>query len=320
MPPQAVTAPADDRGVRQRGLPTRRIDRRMLIEGLLVEAENGQRLSSVNPATGEILGYAPDCTTRDTERAVAAGRRGFDATAWSTDIAFRVRCLNQLHAALVEHRDELRRLTVAETGATWRLTEGPYLDAPIGMVGHYADSLKSYPMTERLADVLTVGRRERRWVEKEPAGVAAIVIGSSHPMRMALTALGPALAAGCTVVLKGAPETALTTLALGELIATYTDIPAGVVNVLSSLDSSIDSAFATNGNVDAISFTGSMSTGRRVMAAASGTVKRVSLKPERKSAAIVLDDADISACAAKIALMVTSHAGQGSAPISRLLV
>src|SRR5262249_28644066 len=254
-------------------------------------------LPSVNPATGEILDYAPDCTTRDTERAVAAARSGFDATAWSIDIAFRVRCLNQLHAALVEHRAELRRLTIAETGATWRLTEGPYLDAPIGMVGRYADSLTSYPMTERFAEVLNMGRRERRWVEKEPAGVAAIVIGSSHPMRVALAALGPALAAGCTVVLKGAPETALTTLALGELIATCTDIPAGVVNVLSSLDPSVDSSLAANAKVDAISFTGSMSTGRRVMAAASGTVKRVSLNPERKSAAIVLDDADISSCA-----------------------
>src|SRR5262245_31788009 len=126
MPPQVVTAPIGDRGVQERGRAMRRIDRRMLIGGLLVEAENGQRLPSVNPATGEILGYAPDCTIRDSERAVAAARRGFEATVWSTDIAFRIRCLKQLHAALVDHRDELRRLTVAETGATWRLTEGPY--------------------------------------------------------------------------------------------------------------------------------------------------------------------------------------------------
>lgn len=295
-------------------------DRRMLLDGLLAEAGNAQTLPSVNPATGQILGYAPDCTIRDTERSVAAARRAFDATKWSTDIAFRSRCLRQLHAALLDHREELRRLISAETGATWRLTEGPYLDAPISAVGRYADSLASDPMAQRVDDDSSGGRHERHWIEKRPVGVAAIVVGPSHPMRMALAALGPALAAGCTVVLKGAPETALTTLALGELIATCTDVPAGVVNVLSSLDSLVDDTLAAHRDVDSIAFTGSIAAGRRVMAAASGTVKRVSMKPERKSAAIVLDDADFSACAGQIALMATSHAGQGSAPISRVLV
>nr|WP_107528934.1 aldehyde dehydrogenase family protein [Mycolicibacterium tusciae] len=292
----------------------------MLIDGELVEAESAQRLPSVNPATGKILGYAPDCTVADAERAVAAARRGFDTSTWSTDMALRVRCLNQLHAALVENREDLRRLTIAETGATWRLTEGPYFDAPIDMVRHYGESLTSYPMTEQLGEVLSMGRTERRWVEKGPAGVAAIVIGASHPTRMALTALGPALAAGCTVVLSGASETALTTLALGELIATCTDIPAGVVNVLSSLNPEVDQVLATDRQIDAVTFTGSISAARRFMAAASGTTKQIFCRPERKSVAIVLDDADFSICAPQVALMTTSHAGQGSAPISRLLV
>nr|WP_308206795.1 aldehyde dehydrogenase family protein [Mycolicibacterium holsaticum] len=302
------------------GRSARRIDRRMLADGVLSEAVSRQRFPSVNPATGEILGFAPDCSIDDAKHAVAAARRAFESTAWSTDIAFRIRCLGQLHAALVEHREELRQLTVAETGATWRLTEGPYLDAPIEAVGQYADSLASYPMTLRLDDDLSDGRRERHWVEKKPVGVVAIVIGTSHPTRMALAALGPALAAGCTVVLKGAPETALITLALGELIATCTDLPAGVVNVLSSLDSSVDSALASHKEVDSIAFTGSIAAGHRIMAAASGTVKRISMKPERKSTAIILGDADFSACAGQIALMATSHAGQGSAPVSRVLV
>jgi aldehyde dehydrogenase (NAD+) len=198
----------------------------------------------------------------------------------------RVECLKQLHAALVDHREELRRLTIAETGATRRLTQGPYLDVPIGMVRYYADLLRTYPMTENLGEVQSMGRWHRRWVEKEPAGVAASVIASSHPTRLALTALSPALAAGCTVVLKGAPETALITLALGELIDTCTDIPAGVVNVLSSLDPAVDNALATSPDVDVLTFTGSTATTRRIMAAASGTVKRISLTLEGKSAAI----------------------------------
>ncbi len=320
MPPQAVTTPAAALSLRESQGSGRRIDRRMLIDGELVEAESAQLLPSVNPATGKILGFAPDCTVGDAARAVAAARRCFDTSSWSTDVALRVRCLNQLHAALVENREDLRQLTVAETGATWRLTEGPYLDAPIGMVRHHGESLKSYPMTEQLGEVMSMGRTERRWVEKGPAGVVAIVIGASHPMRMALSALGPALAAGCTVVLKGASDTALTTLTLGELIAGCTDIPAGVVNVLSSLDPAVDRVLAADRDIDAVHFTGSISAARRFMAAAGGTAKRISCTPERKSAAIVLDDADFSVCAAQVALMTTSNAGQGSAPISRLLV
>ena len=292
----------------------------MLIDGSLVEAGNGQTLPSVNPANGQVIGYAPDGTVADAERAIAAARHAFDTTGWSTDIEFRVQCLKQLHAALVNHREELGQLTIAETGATRRLTEGPYLDGPIGMVRYYADSLNTFPMTEDLGEVQSIGRRHRRWVDKAPAGVTAVVIASSHPTRLALAALSPAIAAGCTAVLKGAPETALITLALGELIATCTDIPAGVVNVLSSLDPAVDSALATNADVDVVTVTGTASAGRRIMAAASGTVKRLWLRLDRKSTAIVLDDADFSACAASIALMMTSHAGQGSAPISRLLV
>ena len=306
--------------VKERALSARHIDRRMLIDGSLVGTENGQTLPSVNPANGEVVGYAPDGTVADAERAVAAARHAFDSTEWSADVEFRIECLKQLYAALVDHREELRRLMIAETGATRRLTEGPYLDGPIGMVRHYADLLKTYPMTENLGEIQSMGRWHRRWVEKEPVGVAATVIAASHPIRLAFDALGPALAAGCTVVLRGAPETSLTTLALGELIGTCTDIPAGVVNVLSSLNPAVDGELASNADVDLVTVTGAPSAGRRIMAAASGTVKRISMKLERKSAAIVLDDADFSACAARIALMTTSHAGQGSAPISKLLV
>lgn len=163
MPPQAVTTPAAALSLRENQGSGRRIDRRMLIDGELVEAESAQLLPSVNPATGKILGFAPDCTVGDAARAVAAARRCFDTSSWSTDVALRVRCLNQLHAALVENREDLRQLTVAETGATWRLTEGPYLDAPIGMVRHHGESLKSYPMTEQLGEVMSMGRTERRW-------------------------------------------------------------------------------------------------------------------------------------------------------------
>jgi aldehyde dehydrogenase (NAD+) len=296
----------------------RHVDRRMLIDGRLVGTE--QTFPSVNPANGNVIGYAPNATVADADKAIAAARRAFDTTGWSTDVDLRITCLDQLHKALVDHSEKLRELTIAEVGATRMLTDGPQLDAPIGIVRYYADLLKNYPMTEDLGEIESMGQRHHRWVEKEAAGVVGAIIAYNYPTQLALAKLSPALAAGCTVVLKGAPDTSLITLALGELIADYTDIPPGVVNVLSSLDPAVGAALTTSPDVDVVTFTGSTATGRRVMAAASDTVKRIFLELGGKSAAIVLDDADFSTCAMMAAFMITSHAGQGCALTSRLLV
>ncbi|EUA51040.1 aldehyde dehydrogenase family protein [Mycobacterium xenopi 3993] len=146
------------------------------------------------------------------------------------------------------------------------------------------------------------------------------IIAYNYPNQLALAKLSPALAAGCTVVLKGAPDTPLITLALGELIANHTDIPAGVVNVLSSSDPAVGAALTTSPDVDVITFTGSTATGRRIMAAASETVKRVFLELGGKSAVIMLDDADFATASMFAAFSMCSHAGQGCALTSRLLV
>src|ERR1700710_2264742 len=118
-------------------------DRRMLIDGKLIETE--RTFPSINPATGEVLGYAPDATVADAEAAVAAARRAFDETDWPTDTELRIRCLEHLHRALVDNRDELAELNTAEVGATTALNAGPQLDAPIEIVRYYAELLKTYP-------------------------------------------------------------------------------------------------------------------------------------------------------------------------------
>ncbi|MFD0686415.1 aldehyde dehydrogenase family protein [Actinomadura fibrosa] len=290
----------------------------MLIDGRLVDA--GRTFDTLNPATGEVLGRAPDAAPADAEAGVEAARRAFDATTWATDHAFRARCLDQLHRALTEHSEELRELTIAEVGAPRMLTHGPQLDQPIELVRYYADLLASYSWTEELGEIETRGQRHRRWVEKEAAGVVAAIIPYNYPNQLALAKLSPALAAGCTVVLKGSPETPLTTLALGELIAAHTDIPAGVVNVITSSEVATGEVLTTHPGVDAVTFTGSTATGRRIMEAASGTVKRVFLELGGKSAMIVLDDADLEAAALFAAFSICSHAGQGCALTSRLVV
>lgn len=309
----AATITADD------GSPAeQQADRRLLIDGRLVTAD--RTFPSINPATGDLLGYAPDAAVAETQAAIAAARRAFDTISWSTEVDLRIRCLDQLHQALLDHAEELRALTIAEVGATRALTHGAQLDEPIGIVRYYADLLRSYPLSEDLGEIESRGMRHHRWVEKEAAGVVGAIIAYNYPNQLALAKLAPALAAGCTVVLKGAPDTPLITLALGELIADHTEIPPGVVNVLSSSDPAVGEALTTSPDVDAITFTGSTATGRKIMAAASGTVKRVFLELGGKSAVIMLDDADFAAAAMFAAFSMVTHAGQGCALTSRLLV
>jgi acyl-CoA reductase-like NAD-dependent aldehyde dehydrogenase len=291
---------------------------RMLIDGKLVAAD--RTYPSVNPATGQVLENAPDASVADAQAAIAAARRAFDTTSWPTDAAFRARCLDQLHKALTEHKEELRELTIADVGAPRVITYGAQLDEPIEIVRYYADLLPGYPLTEELPELEFRGQKHRRWVEKEPAGVVAAIIGYNYPTQLALAKLSPALAAGCTVVLKAAPDTPLITLALGELIAEHTDIPAGVVNVISSADVAVGEALTTSPDVDAVTFTGSTATGRRIMAAASATIKRVFLELGGKSALVVLDDADLRGPIGTATFATCSHAGQGCAIPTRMVV
>ncbi|HEY5842491.1 MAG TPA: aldehyde dehydrogenase family protein [Mycobacterium sp.] len=292
----------------------------MLIDGRLVESGGRRTFASLNPATGEVLGYAPDASVADAEAAVAAARKAFDTTDWATNVELRIRCLEQLHRALVEHRADMGQLTTDEVGATPALLAGAQYDQPVAIVRYYAELLKNYPLTEDLGNIESRGMQHHRWVEKEPAGVVAAIIAYNYPNQLALAKLAPALAAGCTVILKSAPDTPLVTLALGELIANHTDIPAGVVNVLSGAAPEVGAVLTTSPDVDLVTFTGSTPTGRAIMAAASGTLKRVFLELGGKSAAIVLDDADFNTAAMFSAFSMVTHAGQGCALTSRLLV
>jgi aldehyde dehydrogenase (NAD+) len=291
---------------------------RLLIDGRLVEGE--RTFPSSNPATGEIVGHAADATPAQVQAAVAAARRAFDETGWATDRDLRARCLDQLYRVLTEHKEELRELIIAEVGAPRVITYGAQLDEPLEIVRYYADLIRDISFTEELGEIESRGQRHRRWVEREAAGVVAAITAYNYPVQLGLAKLGPALAAGCTVVLKGAPDTPLVTLKLGELIAEHTDIPAGVVNVVTSSEVAAGEVLTTHPGVDVVTFTGSTATGRKIMAAAADTVKKVFLELGGKSAMVMLDgfDADLIAMAA--AFTICSHAGQGCAITSRLLV
>jgi acyl-CoA reductase-like NAD-dependent aldehyde dehydrogenase len=295
-------------------------EERLLIGGDLVPAEGGRTYETVNPTTGGVLGTAADATVGDAERAIDSARRAFDTGSWATDVAFRQRCLRQLHEALVANREDLRALLIAENGLPHMLTQGPGLETPTGMVTWYADLLDKYEWTEDLGTSETMGRVSTRWVEKEPVGVVSAIVPYNYPVQISLAKLVPALAAGCTVVLKAPPQTPWITAALGKLVAEQTDIPPGVVNVLTSSELAVGEATVTSPLVDMVSFTGSTAAGRRIMADAAATVKKVFLELGGKSAFVVMDDAPLDLAGMFAGFTITSHAGQGCAITSRLLV
>ena len=295
-------------------------EERLLIDGALVPAAGGATYETIAPATGEVLGVAADANLGDARRAITAARRAFDETGWSRDHAFRVRCMRQLHQALLDNLEEMREILVHEVGAPVSSTSGPQLEGPIEVVRWYADLLEGYEFVEDLGERDTFAGRHHRWIEHEAAGVVGAIAAYNYPVQLALAKLAPALAAGCTVVLKGAPDTPWATLALGKLVAESTDIPAGVVNVLTSSDNAVGAELTTHPDVDVVSFTGSTPVGRQIMAAASATVKRVFLELGGKSAFVLLDDGDAAMAAMFCSFAAISHSGQGCAITSRLVV
>ena len=295
-------------------------ENRLLIDGELVAATGDRTFTSGNPATEEVIGEAADATVADVVRAIRAARRAFDETGWSTDASFRAQCMRQLAQALRENLEDLRTLTVSEVGVPIAMTAGPALEGPIGILDYYADLAESYDGTVDLGVAEAYGGMHHRWVEREPYGVVSAISAYNYPTQLNLAKLGPALAAGCTVVLKGAPDTPLITLALGRLIAEHTDIPGGVVNVLASSEIETGVVMTTDPNVDMVTFTGSTAVGKSIMAAASTTLKKVFLELGGKSAMVVLDEDNVDGGAFGCSMAANSHAGQGCAITSRLLV
>jgi aldehyde dehydrogenase (NAD+) len=291
----------------------------LLIDGKL-ESGSGGTFPTVNPATEEVLGVAADATADDMDRAIGAARRAFDDTDWSTDTELRVRCIRQLQQALRDNADELRELAIAEVGAPRMLTAMAQFDGPVEDLSFCADTAESYQWTTDLGTAAPMGIKTHRTIAREAIGVVGAITPWNFPNQINLAKLGPALAAGNTVVLKPAPDTPWSAAVLGELIRDHTDIPAGVVNVVTSADHAVGALLSKDPRVDMVSFTGSTRTGRAVMADGSATLKKVFLELGGKSAFLVLDDADLAGACSMSAFTASMHAGQGCAITTRLVV
>ncbi len=293
---------------------------RMFIDGELVEAEGGRTYDNINPATEEVIGPVADATAADMERAIAAARRAFDETKWSTDRDFRKACLLQLKQALEKHKEELRPQIVAEVGAPIALTFAIQQDSCIEDMQWDIDQIDNYEWEYELGNHEFFGLNSNRLVSKEAIGVVGAITPWNFPFMLNLSKITPALAAGCTVILKPAPDTPFSATWIGKIVAEETDIPAGVFNVVTSADPAIVGDVLTGSpDVDMISFTGSTAVGKHIAARGSDTLKRVFLELGGKSANIILDDANFQE-ALPSASMVCMHSGQGCAITTRLLL
>lgn len=295
---------------------------KLFINGELVDAVLGKTYPNINPASEEIMGEVADACPEDLDRAIAAARAAFDETDWATNHEFRHQCIAQLQEGLRQVMDDFKAQVAAETGAPIGLCglSGPHCEIPIGFIDYTLQTLPQFEWTKDIGVSEMMGGKSRRLVEREAIGVVACVTPWNVPVQINLAKCIPALAAGCTVVLKAAPETPWSATMLGRVVKEYTDMPAGVFNVITAQDpKELGDLLVGDSRVDMVSFTGSTAVGKHIMARASETVKKVFLELGGKSANIILDDADLNSSLLS-ALAVCFHAGQGCAINTRLLI
>lgn len=287
------------------------------IGGRWTDPDSG-RYDVINPATETVIGTAPDASVAQVGQAIAAARTAFDTGPWpAAEPAERARCLQQLSDALLARGEEIYALAQAEWGcsANERLI---HVDGPVFMVGHAAE-LAVEPAEAPLDAWGAAGTTLLRY---EPLGVVAAMTPWNFPHTLNVMKLGAALAAGNTLVLKPSPLTPLAGLALARIVHEDTDIPPGVVNVVTPTSVEASRNLTLDPRVDMVSFTGSSVVGRDVMAGAATTMKRVLLECGGKSATILLPDVDIGDELMERLLFegCTMHAGQACILNSRLLL
>ena len=296
---------------------------RMYIDGKWTDASSGATYALPNPATEESVGIVPDATRDDMKRAIEAARKAFDEGPWPKSAPQeRARVLNQIADGIERRKEKFREVLIAAHGVEY-LTQHVQLEIPITLLRTYAELVLRFEF-EQLLPVQSVQSPMGPMVVSsmayhQPVGVCGMIPTWNFPLFVSAQKLGPALATGCTMVFKPSPFGPLIDLLLAEVVE-ESDLPAGVYNVVCGESAELGIELTESPYVDKISFTGSVSTGKRVMEAASRTLKRVHLELGGKSASIILDDYDLGAAAPGAASPAFFHAGQGCAMHTRVLV
>jgi len=295
--------------------------RKMLIDGKWVNAASGRTFPTYNPATGEVLAQIAEGDQQDIDAAVKAARKAFDSGPWPRMTASeRGKLVWKLADLLEEHLEEFATLETLDNGKP--LTVARAADVPLAaemfryMAG-WANKLEG--TTIPLSVPYTPGANYHAYTLREPVGVVGQIIPWNFPLLMAAWKLAPALAAGCTVVLKPAEQTPLSALRLGELIM-EAGFPNGVVNIVPGFGETAGAALAAHDQVDKIAFTGSTEVGKLIVHAATGNLKKVSLELGGKSPNVVFKDADLDTAIAGAASAIFFNHGQCCCAGSRLYV
>jgi acyl-CoA reductase-like NAD-dependent aldehyde dehydrogenase len=285
----------------------------MYIDGKRVGARSGERFDVLNPATGEPYATVPKADVEDVDAAVDAARRAFEGS-WREVSAIERGALLQKIARALEARAE--EFSVAETSHNGKTIGESEFDvsSTVGCFDYYAGAPTKYfgETIQGPSDYLLYTRRE-------PVGVCGLIVPWNYPLAIAVWKLAPALAAGCTVVLKPASDTPVTALMLAE-VAEEAGFPPGVVNVVTGPGSVIGRRLAAHSGVDKVSITGETTTGRDVMREAAESLKRITLELGGKSPAVVFADADLEAAVDASMFMIYTNAGQVCDARSRIFV
>jgi acyl-CoA reductase-like NAD-dependent aldehyde dehydrogenase len=281
----------------------------LFVGGSWVRPEGDGTIEVGNAATGEVLGSVRAGSPLDVDRAVAAARGAFDE--WSrTSPDERAKTVERLGEALGARVPELGTLVAQEVGMPLSMATVIQAALPAMVMGSYGPILREVDLEERVGSSLVV---------REAAGVVAAITPWNYPLHQAVAKVAPALAAGCTVVLKPSEVAPLSAFVLAEA-AEEVGLPAGVLNVVTGRGAETGEALVAHPEVDVVSFTGSTSAGRRVAALAAATVKRVTLELSGKSPSIVLDDADLDDAVSSTVRQCMLNSGQTCIAWSRLLV
>ncbi|MEA2456372.1 MAG: hypothetical protein QOI45_2634 [Thermoleophilaceae bacterium] len=288
---------------------------RLLIGGERLEAADGRTFQTLDPSTGRPITEVPQAGTEDVNRAVLAAREAFDDGRWSgIAAAQRTRAMLALADAVEAHADELAELESLDNGKPVKLAKR----VDVALAAEHVRYFAGWP-TKIAGETLPVAQPNMHcYTRKEPVGVCGQIIPWNFPLLMAAWKIAPALAAGCTIVLKPAEQTPLTALRLGEL-ALEAGIPEGVLNVITG-DGETGAALVDHDDVDKIAFTGSTAVGREIGAKAGRALKRVTLELGGKSPNIILPDADLDVAIKGAYQAIYYNTGQACNAGSRLFV
>src|SRR6202795_177098 len=295
--------------------------RKMLIGGRWLEAASGKTFPTYNPATGEVLAQVAEGNSADVDRAVTAARKAFESGPWRTLTASERGRLIWKVADLVEsHLEEFAQLESLDNGKPVGVARVADVPLAVDLFRYMAGgTTKIEGNTIPISVPYTPGARYLAYTLREPVGVVGQIIPWNFPLLMAAWKLAPALASGCTVVLKPAEQTPLSALRLGELI-TEAGFPDGVVNIVPGYGETAGAALAAHDLVDKIAFTGSTEVGKLIVRAATGNLKKVSLELGGKSPNVVFQDADLDTAIAGSASAIFFNHGQCCCAGSRLFV